>query len=145
MSRTKTFRVLGPKVMPPLERVSRVFTRGRTPVSGAIVPSLTLRTVGAKSGEPRQIELMYCPDGEEMLVTGSNFARDTHPAWTTNLLATPEAAVVVKGREILVTARQVPDELRDATWVLLERNWPGYRGYERTAGRDLRIFRLTPR
>jgi len=145
MSRTYVFRTLGPRVMPPLERVSRVFTGGRTPVSGAIVPSLTLHTVGAKSGEPRHIELMYCPDGEEMLITGSNFARDMHPAWTTNLLANPEAAVVVKGREIPVTARQVPDELREETWVLLERNWPGYRGYERTAGRDLRIFRLTPR
>jgi len=144
-SRTRLFRALGPRVMPPLERATRVLTRGRTPLSGALVPSLVLHTVGARSGEPRRTELMYCPDGEEMLVTGSNFARDRHPAWTANLLAHPAAAVEVRGRRIEVVARPVPAQEREATWVLLERNWPGYRGYERSAGRELRIFRLTPR
>ena len=145
MSRTRLFRTVGPRIMPGLERVTRALTGGRTPISGAIVPSLVLHTVGAKSGEPRRTELMYCPDGEEMLVTGSNFARDRHPAWTANLLANPHAAVEVRGRRIEVLARLVPDEEREATWVLLERNWPGYRGYERAAGRQLRIFRLTPK
>ena len=30
------------------------------------------------------------------------------------------------------------------TWDFIESQWPGYRGYERSAGRILRIFRLTP-
>lgn len=144
-SRTRFFRAVGPRVMPRLERATRWFTHGRTPLSGALVPSLVLHTVGAKTGEPRRTELMYCPDGDEMLVTGSNFARDRHPAWTANLLAHPHAAVDVQGRRVEVTARLVPPQEREATWVLLERNWPGYRGYERAAGRELRIFRLTPR
>jgi deazaflavin-dependent oxidoreductase (nitroreductase family) len=144
-TRTRVFRVVGPRVMPALERGARVFTRGRGPISGAIVPSLVLHTLGAKTGEPRRIELMYCPDGADMLVTGSNFARDRHPAWTFNLLAHPEVFVEVKGERIDVTARPVTEEEREATWVLLERNWPGYRGYERAAGRELRIFRLAPR
>ena len=145
VSRTALCRWMGPRVMPGLERVSSVFTHGRTPLSGAIVPSLVLHTTGAKTGEPRRTELMYCPDGADMLVTGSNFAGEHHPAWTANLAAHPEAFVEVRGKRIDVTAERVPEELREATWVLLERNWPGYRKYERTAGRDLRIFRLTPR
>jgi len=145
MSRTRLFRSLGPKVMPRLERATRAINRGRTPLSGAIVPSLVLHTIGARSGQPRRTELMYCPDGADMLVTGSNFAGAKHPAWTANLAAHPEVFVEVKGRRIDVVAIRVPDEEREATWVKLERNWPGYRGYERTAGRDLRIFRLTPR
>ena len=145
MSRTRLFRSMGPKVMPRLERITRVVNRGRTPLSGAIVPSLVLHTIGARSGEPRRTELMYCPDGDDMLVTGSNFAGAKHPAWTANLQAHPEVFVEVKGRRIDVRATRVPDGEREATWVKLERNWPGYRGYERTAGRDLRIFRLTPR
>jgi len=145
MSRTRLFRSMGPKVMPRLERVTRALNGGRTPLSGAIVPSLILHTIGAKSGEPRRTELMYCPDGEDMLVTGSNFAGAKHPAWTANLAAHPMAFVEVKGRRIDVVATRVPEEEREATWVKLERNWPGYRGYERSAGRDLRIFRLTPR
>jgi len=144
-SRTRFFRTVGPSVMPALERAARALTGGRTPLSGALVPSLVLHTIGAKSGEPRRTELMYCPDGEEMLITGSNFARDRHPAWTWNLLAHPEAWVEVKGKRIDVQARLVPEEEREATWATLERNWPGYRGYERASGRELRIFRLTPR
>lgn len=145
VSRTRVFRRMGPSVMPRLERVTRFVNRGRTPLSGAIVPSLVLHTLGAKSGEPRRTELMYCPDGDEILITGSNFAGDRHPAWTANLAAHPHAFVEIKGKRIDVVAARVPEEEREATWVKLERNWPGYRKYEVAAGRELRIFRLTPR
>jgi deazaflavin-dependent oxidoreductase (nitroreductase family) len=143
-SRTAFFRRVGPAIMPPLERGWRA-VGGRTPLSNLGVPSLVLHTTGAKSGLPRDTELMYCPDGDEFLITGSNFARDTHPAWTVNLLHQPDAAVTVRRRRIEVRAALVPHEEREATWVKLERNWPGYRGYERTAGRELRIFRLRRR
>lgn len=143
-SRTLLFRRVGPRVMPRLERITRAVTRRETPLSGAIVPSLVLHTTGARSGQTRSTQLMYCPDGDVMLVTGSNFARDTHPAWTANLLANPDAAVTVRGRRIEVRAELIGEADREAVWVTLERNWPGYRGYERSAGRELRIFRLTP-
>jgi deazaflavin-dependent oxidoreductase (nitroreductase family) len=143
-SRTAFFRRVGPRIMPGLERA---WTRlgGRGPLSNLGVPSLVLHTTGARSGLPRDTELMYCPDGDDMLVTGSNFARDQHPAWTANLLKHPDAAVTVRGRRIEVRAHLVPAAEREATWIKLEANWPGYRGYERTAGRELRIFRLSPR
>ena len=131
--------------MPPFERAMTRLTRGRVQASGLLVPSLVLHTTGAKTGESRDTTLMYCPDGDAMLVTGSNFARDAHPAWTANLLKHPDAAVTIRGRRVPVRATLVPDADREATWRKLEDNWPGYRGYERTAGRELRIFRLTPR
>jgi deazaflavin-dependent oxidoreductase (nitroreductase family) len=143
-SRTAFFRRVGPRIMPPLERGWKRLG-GRTPLSNLGVPSLVLHTTGAKTGEPRDTELMYCPDGDDMLVTGSNFARETHPAWTANLLKNPDAAVTLRGRRIPVRAALVPAEEREPTWAKLERNWPGYRGYERTAGRELRIFRLQRR
>ena len=74
-----------------------------------------------------------------------HFARDQHPAWTANLLTHPDAAVTVRGSRVEVRANLVPTAEREATWIKLEANWPGYRGYERAAGRELRIFRLTPR
>jgi deazaflavin-dependent oxidoreductase (nitroreductase family) len=143
-TRTRFFRRYGPTIMPPLERA---FARlgGRTPLSGVLVPSLTLHAVGAKSGLERDTPLMYCPEpGGSMLVTGSNFASDRHPAWTANLVARPDAAVTVKGRRIRVHADRVSDDKLDETWAWIERQWPGYRGYERASGRALRIFRLTP-
>lgn len=143
-TRTKFFRRHGPTIMPPLERT---FARlgGRTPLSGVLVPSLTLHTIGAKSGQGRNTPLMYCPEpGGTMLVTGSNFARETHPAWTANLIANPDAAVTVRGKRMRVRADRIPDDTLDETWAWIERQWPGYRGYERASGRALRIFRLTP-
>jgi len=145
-SRTRFFRRVGPRIMPPLERAVSRLTGGATPLSGLLVPSLVLHTVGARSGLPRETPLMYCPrpDGT-MLVTGSNFASERHPAWTANLLARPDAWVAVGRRRIDVTASLVPEDEREAVWARLEENWPGYRGYERASGRQLRIFRLVPR
>jgi deazaflavin-dependent oxidoreductase (nitroreductase family) len=132
--------------MPPAERVWARLSGGKTPLSGVLVPSLVLHSVGARSGIERSSELMYCPEpGGVMLVTGSNFARGTHPAWTANLAANPDVSVTVKGKRIPVRAARIPDALLDETWAYIERQWPGYRGYERSSGRTLRIFRLTPR
>ncbi len=128
--------------MPPLERVTSALTGGNRPLSGYLVPSLVLHSMGAKSGIERDTELMYVPEGDAMLVTGSNFARDTHPAWTGNLMKNPDAAVTVKGRRITVRATMILDEEREAVWAFIEEQWPGYRGYERSSGRVLRIFRL---
>jgi len=145
-SRTLFFRRVGPTIMPPLERMMVRLTGGRVQLSGLLLPSLVLHTVGAKSGLARDVTLMYCPEpaatGERLLITGSNFARDAHPAWTTNLLADPDAAISVHGVRIPVHATLVGDDEREAVWHTLEENWPGYRGYERTSGRVLRIFRL---
>lgn len=144
-SRTVFFRRVGPTVMPPLERMMTRLTGGRVQLSGILVPSLVLHSIGAKSGVERDTTLMYCPEpGGRILVTGSNFARDSHPAWTANLMANPRAAVSIRGRRTDVSSVLVTDAERDAVWQYIERQWPGYRGYERASGRVLRIFRLTP-
>jgi deazaflavin-dependent oxidoreductase (nitroreductase family) len=131
--------------MPPLEAGIAFLTRGRIQMSGIIVPSLVLHSTGAQSGLERSTTLMYCPDGATMLITGSNFARYDHPAWTANLLRFPDAIVSVHGRRIPVRAALVPDAERDQVWTTIQRQWPDYREYERQSGRQLRIFRLTPR
>ena len=104
-----------------------------------------LHTIGAKSGVPRDAALMYTPDGHgRAIVAGSNFADGRHPAWSANLLAHPDAEITVRGRRIPVHATLIPDAERDATWDRIQRQWPGYRGYERESGRVVRLFRLQP-
>lgn len=146
LTRTRVFRrVLGPVLLPPIERFVTWISRGRVQVSGLLVPSLVLHTLGAKSGEPRDAPLMYCPDGQgRAIVAGTNFAGAKHPAWTANLLAHPDAAITVRGRYLPVHASPVPDDERDAVWAHIERQWPGYRNYERQSGRTVRLFRLQP-
>lgn len=147
-SRTLLFRTIGPRIMPPLERMMVRLTGGRVQLSGLLLPSLVLHSIGARSGLERDVTLMYCPEpvagGERLLITGSNFAREQHPAWTANLLVHPDAAVSVHGLRIGVRATMIADDEREAVWRTLEQNWPGYRGYERRSGRVLRIFRLVP-
>jgi deazaflavin-dependent oxidoreductase (nitroreductase family) len=145
LTRTRAFRRFGPVLMPPLERVLKALTGGRVQLSGLLVPSLVLHTTGAKSGEPRDAVLMYTPDGQgRAIVAGTNFAGERHPEWTSNLLAHPDAAITVRGRRMIVRALPVPDAERDGVWALIERQWPGYRGYERDSGRTVRLFRLQP-
>lgn len=144
-SRTRFFRRFGPAVMPPLERVIALLTGGRIQLSGLLVPSLMLHTIGAISGIERDTPLMYCPEGDgRMLVTGSNFARESHPAWTANLLAHPDAAVSVHGRRFPVRATRIGEDEIERVWDFIQQQWPGYREYERASGRTLRIFRLEP-
>jgi len=145
LTQNPVFRAAGPRVLPPVERFVARLTRGRVQVSALLVPSLVLHTVGARSGEPRDAPLMYTPDGHgRAIVAGTNFAGDRHPAWTSNLLAHPDAAITVRGRRMPVRAIPIPDAERDAAWALIERQWPGYRSYERDSPRTVRLFRLQP-
>jgi deazaflavin-dependent oxidoreductase (nitroreductase family) len=88
---------------------------------------------------------MYTPDGHgRAIVAGTSFARERHPAWTYTLLANPDAAIAVRGRLLPVHASLMAEAERDAAWRRIERQWPGYRCYERDSGRTVRLFLLQP-
>ncbi len=144
-SRTAWFRRVGPRIMPPFERFMELISFGRLQASGLLVPSLLLHTVGAKTGEPRTVALMYCPDGDDCLVVASNFARENHPAWSYNLMKNPDAEISIHGKRRPVHAVRVADTDLETTWEFIQEQWPDYRKYETTSGRTLRIFRLEPR
>jgi deazaflavin-dependent oxidoreductase (nitroreductase family) len=144
VTRTRAFRRIGPRALPVAERIAKRLTGGRLVVSGILVPSLVLHTIGAKSGQPRSSELMFTPDGDGgAIIAGTSFARAQHPGWTSNLAAHPDAEVVVRGLRYPVHATRVPDAELDAAWDRIEAQWPGYRAYERDSGRTVRLFRLT--
>lgn len=145
LSRTRLFRWAGPILLPFAERAVHALTGGRAQVSGLLVPSLTLHSVGARTGGFRASELMYTPDGRGCaLVAGTNFARGRHPGWTHNLIAHPEAEITVRGRRYAVVAERIDTdpEAREAAWQRIGRQWPGYRTYESDSGRQVRLFRL---
>jgi deazaflavin-dependent oxidoreductase (nitroreductase family) len=145
VSRTRAWRWIARTALPAMERFASRVSGGRVQLTAFLVPSLVLRTIGAKSGEPRDAPLMYTADGHgRAIVAGTNWAGAKHPAWTTNLLAHPDAEINVRGRRMAVHASLIPDDERDATWTLMEAQLPDYRLYERDSGRTARIFRLTP-
>lgn len=145
LTRTRLFRRAGPVLLPPIERFVAAVTGGRVQLSALLVPSLVLHTTGATSGLPRDVPLMYTPDGSgRAIVAGTNFAGGRHPAWTVNLRVHPDAAITVRGRRMPVRASAIPADERDEAWARIEAQWPGYRSYERESGRTVRLYRLQP-
>lgn len=143
LTRTRLFRRAAPTVLPVLERAVAVLSGGRVQLSGLLVPTLVLTSVGAKSGVERQTVVMYTPDGAgSAIIAGTSFARGSHPAWSYNLLAHPDATITVRGRRMPVRAELIGPTERERAWRLIERQWPGYRAYERQSGRTVRLFRL---
>ena len=133
-------------IFPPLHLRLYKWTGGRFNFTSLIVPSLVLETTGAKSGLKRETPLMCWPrpDGT-YLVAGSNWGQEHHPAWTTNLLANPDAHIVISRKHIPIRAVLLTDDEREVAWPILEAQWPGYHEYEAAAGgRKVRIFRLVP-
>jgi deazaflavin-dependent oxidoreductase (nitroreductase family) len=121
-------------------------TGGRFQLSALLLPSLVLVTTGAKSGLRRETPLMCFPRADgSFLVGGSNWGQAHHPAWTTNLIAQPDAEVVFRRRTLPVRARLLDGAEREQAWTLIEAQFPGYRRYETTSGRRIRIFSLEPR
>ena len=143
---SRGFRAVGPKVVPPVDRLLSRLTGGRVVLSGSLVPSLVLETTGAKSGQRRTTPLACLPEDDgSFLVVGSNFGRERHPAWTANLRANPDATVTHRGRSVPVRAEQLDPEEKAAVWPRLTAVWPNYDRYTEVSGRDLRVFRLVPR
>ncbi|MFB9305418.1 nitroreductase family deazaflavin-dependent oxidoreductase [Kibdelosporangium philippinense] len=129
-----------------IDKVLLRLTKGRITLVGmAGMPSLTLTVIGRKTGLPREISLLYVPDGDDILLVGSNWGGPGHPVWTVNLMANPDAKVNVKGRTREMNARLLNAEERTAIWPHLVKTWPAYNTYQSKTDRDLRVFRLTPR
>lgn len=137
-----TFRSIGPRVIPQAHAAFNKLSGGRF-VPGA---GLVLTTIGRKSGERREspLETVARADGS-WLVIGSNWAQDHHPGWTHNLIAQPDAEILVRGRTIAVTAHLLEGDEREAAWQEALKFWPAWQEYTTKTDRQFRIFNLTRR
>jgi deazaflavin-dependent oxidoreductase (nitroreductase family) len=145
ISGSAAFAKIGPKFVPHMDRFIHRVTGGRVILSGGMLPSLVLTTTGAKTGQRRQTPLATKPEDGSWYVVGSNFGRETHPAWTANLIATPEAEVSFESKTTAVRAHLLDADEKAELWPRLVKFWPNYDVYTERSGRDLRVFRLDPR
>jgi deazaflavin-dependent oxidoreductase (nitroreductase family) len=84
-------------------------------------------------------------EGDRLFLVGTNFGQVRHPAWSSNLLADPNAWVTMGGREIPVVATQLTGPERERIFRRFAdygRNYDAYRG---RTDRELRVFELTRR
>lgn len=132
------------RTLTPLDRRVLVRSRGRYTVLGPIgAPVLLLTTTGAKSGLPRTTPLVFGRDGDAVLVVGSNFGQEHHPAWTGNLLKHPQAVVTIGGKDIPVRAELLEGEEAEAGYRVMTELARTYSEYRDRTDRAIRVFRLT--
>jgi deazaflavin-dependent oxidoreductase (nitroreductase family) len=133
------------RVLPAGDRVVLRLSRGRHTLTERSMPCLVLHTIGRRTGQPREQPLLYVRHGEGYAVAGSNWGQAHHPSWSANLLAHPEAEIVVDGERHHIAARLVTDEERAQLWPRFDAMYPGYASYRaRAADRQIRMFVLSP-
>ena len=138
---SKAYSRIGPVIDPRI----RDWRDGRVMAAVYGLPILALHSTGAKSGQPRVSMLVYVRDGDDVMLIGTNFGQPKHPGWTANLLAHPDAAVVIGPVRLPVHAELVDDATWQATFPRFVAVYPGYANYlGRREGLMPRMFRLTP-
>ncbi len=129
----------------PLDRKVMLKTEGRLTALGPIgAPTMLLETTGRKSGAKRLSPLLFARDGDSIIVVGSNFGQDHHPAWTGNLMANPAAVVKAGGTTVPVTAKLLDGDEAEAAYKKMTEVANVYSVYRGRTARSIRVFRLTP-
>jgi deazaflavin-dependent oxidoreductase (nitroreductase family) len=110
-----------------------------------LTPTLLLRTIGRKSGEPRIVPLIYLPWGDEYVVIGSKGGAPEHPVWFLNLKADPAIAFQIGGKRWDGAARIAEGEERQQIWDYTVGRHPNYAKYAEASGdRVIPVILLKP-
>ena len=72
-------------------------------------PLVILHTIGAKSGEVREIPLVALVEGDEITVFASKGGAPTNPDWYHNLKATPEITVEYGTESFTASVVELPE------------------------------------
>jgi deazaflavin-dependent oxidoreductase (nitroreductase family) len=111
------------------------------------MPTLLLRTIGAKTGHERTNALSYARDGRSYVVVASNGGAPRAPGWYHNLRADPSASVQVgTARQQVIARFLMPADADYARlWKLVnDHNRDRYDGYQKRTSRPIPLVVLTP-
>ncbi len=142
---TKTGSAAWRRVVAPIEAPLMKATRGRVRVSFS-APVVVLTSIGARSGERREIPLTYFTDGSDVILIGSNFGGSRHPAWYHNLIANPGCELRIGERGGRFVAHEADDADRNRLYDLATKRLnPVFALHEKRSGvRRIPVMRLTP-
>jgi deazaflavin-dependent oxidoreductase (nitroreductase family) len=124
-------------------RMKRKIRGGRGTFMGMDV--LILRTVGRRSGQPRETPVTWFADGEDgwLVVAQGNGSRD--PDWYLNLMGHPDrASIELPGRDATPAAPHVLDGAeRERAWQRITAAQPHYAKSQSKTDREFPLVRLT--
>jgi deazaflavin-dependent oxidoreductase (nitroreductase family) len=131
------------RTLTPLDRFVVERTRGRYTALGPLgAPTMLLTTTGAVTGQPRTTPLLFARDGDDILVAGSNFGQQHHPAWSKNLIVHSDAIATVGGKAVPVTPELLTGGEAQAGFAKMIEVVPVYAVYRSRTTRNIRVFRL---
>jgi deazaflavin-dependent oxidoreductase (nitroreductase family) len=104
--------------------------------------TLLLTTRGRRSGEPRELPLIYGRNGDDYLVVASKGGADEPPAWYVNLQAEPSVEVQVLGERFPARARTATPEEKRELWPIMTAEWPAYDEYQQKTSREIPVVVL---
>jgi deazaflavin-dependent oxidoreductase (nitroreductase family) len=109
------------------------------------LPIVQIKTVGARSHAPHTIPLVGLPDGEKIILIGTNFGKRHNPGWYYNLKVNPGCEAVRGGQAFRFEAREVFGQEYEMYWTLALSYYSGYQKYrERATPRRIPILLLEP-
>ena len=134
----------------PIDRVVHKLTGGRISATNVLagLPVVTLTTIGAKSGKPRTLPLLYISDEDNpdtFALIASNWGQAKNPAWYYNLKANPRATCEIDNKVREYEAHEAEGEEYERFWNLAAGVYPGYPTYAESAGdRGIPIMVMVP-
>jgi deazaflavin-dependent oxidoreductase (nitroreductase family) len=132
------------------DRVVLALSGGRATLSSLLagLPVLFLTTLGAKSGLPRTLPLLFIRDERDerrFALIATNFGQQHYPAWYFNLKKNPEATCSIRGRAGKYVAHEAQGEEYERFWQYAVDTYVGYPLYkQRVANRRIPIMVMTP-
>jgi deazaflavin-dependent oxidoreductase (nitroreductase family) len=126
--------------------ILNTLTGGRAYRGGPESPAgfLNMTCTGRKSGQPRQVHLLYIRDGADYVVTATNGGRPRNPGWYYNVRSNPQVSIAVHGTDKRAVAEVAGPERRRELWARLIALAPIYAGYERRTPREIPMVLLHP-
>ena len=101
-----------------------------------------LTTTGAKTGQPRITPLAYFRFDGKLIIIGSSWGAQSHPAWVRNLWANPSVHVEVGTESFDAMARELPAAEREPVWAQVVATAPVFREYQGRTDRVIPLFEL---
>ena len=107
-------------------------------------PICIITLTGLKTGRKRHIPLIHVPQGEDVLLVGSQAGLDRDPIWVRSVVAHPEITITFEGSRRRFRARKLDDQEKRTIWPHLCSIYPAYDEYQARTDRDIPVFRASP-
>jgi len=119
--------------------------RGLWPAQPEKWGAMRVTTIGRRTGKERSVILGYFEDGPNLVTMSMNGWGEGEPAWWLNLLANPEATVVLSDGKRDVSAAAATGAERERLWARWQELDEGLDGYAKMRSTETAVVVLSPR